>query len=412
MSRILGVILAGGKGTRLEPLTETRAKPAVPFGGKYRIIDFALSNFINSKIFSVYVLTQFKAQSLIDHIQGTWTFGSGILPDHFITVVPAQMRLGDSWYQGTADAVFQNLIFIQEHRPDIVCIFGGDHIYKMDISQMTDYHEEKKADVTIAATAVPISEAHQFGVLVIDSDWKIIGFEEKPKKPTPIPGSPDKALVSMGNYAISANVLYKELERDAADKTSEHDFGKSIFPRLYKDHAIYAYDFSSNKIPGQAVVNNYWKDVGTLDAYWEASMDLRSVIPELDLHNPLWPIRSEPTSLPSAKFVHNEKDRVGKAINSIVSEGSIISGGTVINSVIGCRVRVNSWAIVEDSVIMDDVQIGRNARIRRAIIDKRNIIGEGETVGYDLDADRKKGYKVTENGLVILPKRPKFTSEN
>jgi glucose-1-phosphate adenylyltransferase len=408
MSRVLGVILAGGKGTRLEPLTETRAKPAVPFGGKYRIIDFALSNFINSKIFSIYVLTQFKAQSLIDHIRDTWTFSSGLLPDHFVTVVPAQMRLGNSWYQGTADAVFQNLIFIKEHNPDIVCIFGGDHIYKMDISQMVNFHEEKKADVTIAATAVPLKEADQFGVLIVDENWKITGFEEKPKNPTPIPGRPDMALVSMGNYSVSAPVLYEELENDAAQKGSEHDFGKSIFPRIFTGRAIYAYDFSSNNIPGQTVANNYWRDVGTLDAYWEASMDLRSVVPELDLHNPLWPIRSKPTSLPSAKFVHNEKDRVGKAINSIVAEGSIISGGTVINSVIGCRVRVNSWAVVEDSVIMDDVQIGRNARIRRAIIDKRNTIEEGETVGYNLKEDIKKGYTVTESGLVIIAKRPKF----
>jgi glucose-1-phosphate adenylyltransferase len=408
MCKVLGVILAGGKGTRLEPLTVSRAKPAVPFGGKYRIIDFALSNFINSKIYSVYVLTQFKAQSLIDHIRDTWTFSSGLLPDHFITVVPAQMRLGDSWYQGTADAVFQNLVFIREHQPDVVCIFGGDHIYKMDISQMVDYHNENKAEVTIAATAVPIEEAHQFGVLAINEKWQIIGFEEKPRNPTPIPGQPGKALVSMGNYTISANALYDELESDSLNRTSEHDFGKSIFPRIFQNRKIFAYDFSRNKIPGQNVANNYWRDVGTLEAYWEANMDLRSVIPELDLHNPSWLIRSAPTSLPSAKFVHNEKDRVGKAINSIVSEGTIISGGTVINSVIGCRVRVNSWALVEDSVIMDDVQIGRNAHIRRAIIDKRNVIEEGETIGFDLEEDRKKGYTVTDSGIVVIGKRLKF----
>ena len=408
MSKVLGVILAGGKGTRLEPLTESRAKPAVPFGGKYRIIDFVLSNFINSKIYSVFVLTQFKAQSLMDHIRDTWTFSSGLLPDHFITVVPAQMRLGESWYQGTADAVYQNMVFMKEQNPDIICIFGGDHIYKMDISQMVDYHEEKKADAVIAATAVPIKEATQFGVLVIDDEWRIIGFEEKPANPTPIPGKPDLALVSMGNYTITAKTLYDQLDFDAAQKESAHDFGKSIFPRIYKSHRLYAYDFSRNRIPGQEGSNNYWKDVGTLDAYWEANMDLHRVIPELDLYNSLWPIRSAPTYLPSAKFVHNEKDRVGKAINSIVAEGSIISGGTVINSVIGCGVRVNSYAVVEDSVIMDDVQIGRNARIRRAIIDKRNVIEEGETIGYDLEEDLKKGYTVTDSGLVLIAKKPKF----
>ena len=388
MIRVLGVILAGGRGTRLEPLTTSRAKPAVPFGGKYRIIDFALSNFINSKIYSVYVLTQFRSQSLIDHIRDTWTFSSGILPDHFVTVVPAQMRLGNSWYMGTADAVYQNLIFIKEHDPEIVCIFGGDHIYKMDITQMVSYHQQKKADAVIAATAVPIKEAHQFGVLVIDNDWRVTGFQEKPADPTPIPGRPDMALVSMGNYTISANTLYDELENDAANENSEHDFGNSIFPRVYKEKNIFAYDYSSNSIPGQEGANNYWRDVGTLQAYWEANMDLHNALPELDLYNPLWPIRSAPTYLPSAKFVHNEKDRVGKAINSVIAEGSIVSGGTVINSVLGCNVKVNSWALVEDSVIMDDVQIGRNARIRRAIIDKRNVIGEGETIGYDLQRRR------------------------
>jgi len=408
MSKVLGVVLAGGKGTRLEPLTETRAKPAVPFGGKYRIIDFVLSNFINSKIYSVFVLTQFKAQSLMDHIRDTWTFGSGILPDHFITVVPAQMRISDSWYQGTADAVYQNLIFIREQNPDYVCIFGGDHIYKMDISQMVDFHKARNSDITIAATTVPIAEAGQFGVLVVDSEWKIIGFQEKPSSPTPIPSRPDLALVSMGNYVVSAPTLYEELEKDGEDRTSAHDFGKSIFPRLFTTHRLFAYDFGENKIPGQNGVNNYWKDVGTLDAYWEANMDLHRVLPELDLYNPLWPIRTAPINLPSAKFVHNEKDRVGKAINSIIAAGSVISGGTVLNSVISCNVRVNSYAVVEDSVIMDDVQIGRNARIRRAIIDKRNVIDEGEVIGYDLEEDRKKGYTVTESGIVVVAKKPKF----
>jgi len=408
MKKTLGVILAGGKGTRLEPLTEARAKPAVPFGGKYRIIDFVLSNFINSGIYSLYVLTQFKSQSLLEHVRDTWSFGSGLLKDHFITIVPAQMRMGDLWYQGTADAVYQNLNLIKEGRPDFVCIFGGDHIYKMDISQMVDFHDKKAADVTISVTQVPISEADQFGVIAVDENWRVIGFQEKPKNPTPIPGKPDKALVSMGNYIISRNVLVDELERDAADESSDHDFGKSIFPKIMKSHRLFAYDFSQNKIPGQDGANNYWKDVGTMDSYWEANMDLRNVIPALDLYNEQWPIRSAPTYLPSAKFIHNEKDRVGKAINSVVSEGSIISGGTVINSIIGCGVKINSFAVVEDSVIMDKVEIGRNARIRKAIIDKHNVIPENAVIGYDLEEDKKNGYTVTESGIVIIAKKTRY----
>lgn len=408
MKKVLGIILAGGKGTRLEPLTETRAKPAVPFGGKYRIIDFVLSNFINSGIYSIFVLTQFKSQSLLDHIRDVWTVSSSLLRDHFITVVPAQMRLGDSWYKGTADAVYQNLVFIKEEDPEFVCVFGGDHIYKMDISQMVKFHAKRNADVSIAVTSVPIEEANQFGVVVIDEDWRIIGFQEKPENPKSIPGQPDRALVSMGNYVITKDILVDCLEKDAGNPESEHDFGKSIFSKMHETNRIFAYDFGQNNIPGQQGVNNYWKDVGTLEAYWEANMDLRDVVPELDLYNAEWPIRSAPTYLPSAKFVHNESGRVGKAINSVVAEGSILSGGTVINSVIGSGAQIHSHAVVEDSVVMDGVVIGKNAKIRRAIIDKRNVIQDGETIGYDLEEDRKKGYAVTDSGLVILAKKPKF----
>ena len=315
----------------------------MPFGAKYRIIDFVLSNFINSGIYSVFVLTQFKAQSLLDHISECWSFGTSMLRDHFITVVPAQMRRGDMWYLGTADAVYQNLAMIQEHDPDYICVFGGDHIYKMDISQMVEFHEHKQAEATIVVTAVPIREAHEFGVVVIDSDWRIVGFEEKPKKPTCIPGQPDLALVSMGNYVISRETLVRELEADAQDTASVHDFGKSIFSKIYSTHKLYAYDFRKNHIPGQSEgeLNSYWKDVGTIDAYWEANMDLRKAMPEFNLYNPEWKIRSVPTFLPPAKFIHQEMDkgRVGKAIDSIVGEGTIISGGTVINSVLGCGIK-------------------------------------------------------------------------
>lgn len=397
--------MAGGKGSRLEPLTADRAKPAVPFGGKYRIIDFILSNLINSRLYGIYVLTQFKSQSLSEHLQSTWNFGS-MLSDHFITAVPAQQRTGEHWYQGTADAIWQNANLIRDRKPELVAIFGGDHIFKMNAEQLLSFHRERKADCSIAAIPVPISEADQFGVLQIDATGRIIGFQEKPKNPTPMPGRPDMVLASMGNYVFGRETILEVLDADAKDPTSSHDFGKNILPTMLKNGmALYAYDYFENRIPGSANhdLDGYWRDVGTLDAYYEASMDLRAVMPQLDLYNRHWPIRAETVSLPPAKFVHNSEGRVGQAIQSIVCEGSIISGSTVINSVVGRMCRINSYAEVHDCVLMDDVEIGRGARVRRAIIDKHVRIPANDVIGYNSDDDRKR-FHVTETGLVVIGK--------
>jgi glucose-1-phosphate adenylyltransferase len=404
-NRVLAFVMAGGKGTRLEPLTSDRAKPAVPFGGKYRIIDFVLSNLINSDIYSIYVLTQFKSQSLSEHLESTWNLGR-ILPHHFIIPVPAQQRTGEHWYQGTADAIYQNLNLIRDHNPEHVAIFGGDHIFKMNVAQIIAWHKERQADATVAAIPVPIAEAHQFGVLQVNDQWRITGFQEKPKHPTPIPGRPDLALVSMGNYVFTRSALVDQLTADAAIKGSAHDFGKNVLPGMVaQGKPVFAYDFFKNRIPGSDNADNdaYWRDVGTLDAYYEAAMDLRSLSPQLDLYNQEWPIRGEPNNLPPAKFVHNSEGRVGQAIQSIVCEGSIISGSSVINSVIGKRCRINSFAEVHDSVLHEDVDIGRGARVRRCIIDKHVRIPANDVIGYNRDDDAKR-FAITESGIVVIAK--------
>jgi glucose-1-phosphate adenylyltransferase len=404
--RILGMVMAGGRGTRLEPLTLERSKPAVPFGGKYRIIDFVLSNFINSGIYSIYVLTQFKSQSLAEHMHEVWSFTNALNQDQFITAVPAQMRVDQRWYEGTADSIHQNLHMIKEFNPSYVCIFGGDHIYKMDISQMVDYHEEKDADATVAAITVPIEEATEFGVVEVNRDWRIIGFEEKPANPKPLPNDPGLALVSMGNYVFNKKTLVQELEQDHGENETQHDFGKNIIPGMIKYRDVYAYDFRRNYLPGMEKWerNDYWRDVGTLDAYYEANMDLKSIDPEFNLYNSHWPIRTYEAHSPPAKFVHNEEGRIGYAVSSIISNGSIISGAKVEGSILGPEVRVHSYASVTNSVLLDDVEICRNAKIKNAIIDKHVRIEEGETVGYDLDKDRTKGYTITPNGIVVIKK--------
>jgi glucose-1-phosphate adenylyltransferase len=397
--------MAGGKGTRLEPLTLDRAKPAVPFGGKYRIIDFVLSNLINSGVNSIYVLTQFKSQSLSEHLQQAWNFGA-ILPSQFIISVPAQQRTGDHWYRGTADAIYQNFNLITDHKPDRVAVFGGDHIFKMNVAEMIAFHDGVKAACTIAAIPVPIAEASQFGVMQVDENWRIIGFQEKPKNPTPIPGRPDMALASMGNYVFNRQVLVDALSEDAKDEGSHHDFGKNVLPTmLAQGKPMYAWDYSRNTIPGSSNHKNdgYWRDVGTLDAYYEANMDLRSVDPELDLYNREWPIRSEQNHFPPAKFVHNSEGRVGQAIQSIVCEGSIVSGATVIDSIIGKRCRVNSYSEVHGCILLEDVEVGRGARIRRCIIDKHVKIPANDVIGYNRDDDAKR-FTVTEGGLVLIRK--------
>jgi glucose-1-phosphate adenylyltransferase len=405
-TKVLGLIMAGGKGERLYPLTRDRAKPAVPFGGKYRIVDFVLSNFVNSGIRSLYVLTQFKSQSLIEHIRDTWRLGS-VLRDQFVSAVPAQMQQGESWYRGTADAVRQNLNLVHQSDPDIVAVFGADHIYRMDIGQMVDFHVENKADITIAALPVPRAEARGFGIIKVDENWRVQGFQEKPARPSPMPGNPGHALASMGNYLFSTAVLDRILE-GSARKRDRMDFGKDILPEVFKKLGVFVYDFNRNTIPGmkKGEQNSYWRDVGTIESYFQATMELKSVTPPLNLYNHHWPIMTSDPNAPPVKFVFNDEDRRGFAVDSIVSSGSIVSGGRVFDSILGRNVFIHSWSEVRDSIIMDGVDIGRRCRIRRAIIDKNVRLPEGTVIGYDPAEDRKRFF-VSPTGIVIIPKTPR-----
>ena len=401
--KVLGIILAGGKGSRLYPLTRERAKPAVPFGGEYRIIDFVLSNFINSGLHSIYVLTQFRSQSLLQHLREGWQIG-GILKNQFIIPVPAQMRSDDeTWYQGTADAIYQNINLIEQSEPDVVAIFGADHIYRMNIAQMIEAHEHNKAACTVAAIPVHMRHAGEFGVIEADRNNRIVGFHEKNPDAPLIPESADHVFASMGNYVFSTPALLKALRTDAADPDSTHDFGRDILPKLVAgEQAIYAYDFETNTIPGESAdAEPYWRDVGTIDAYWEANMDLRAVNPALNLYNRQWPLRTSTYPDPPAKFTFDDYNRRGEAIDSVVSGGCILSGGIVKNSVLGRGVRVHAGATVEDSVILDNCDIGRGAKIRRAILDKNVKVKPDTTIGYDLEQDREL-YEVTESGIVVV----------
>lgn len=412
---VLGMIMAGGEGTRLFPLTKERAKPAVPFGGKYRIIDFVLSNFINSGIGAVFVITQFKSQSLTEHIINGWNTASKF-GSQFVVPVPAQMQTEDRhWYVGTADAIYQNIHLIEDFSPDLVAIFGGDHIYRMDMSQMVDFHEEKGAIATVAAIPVPIEEASEFGVIQVDKDWKIIGFQEKPKNPQPIPGNPKLALASMGNYIFNSRDLVLLLKKDAKEKNSSHDFGKNILPSLVESGKLYAYNYHLNIIEGIKGVP-YWRDVGCLKAFFDANMDLREPTPALDLYNEKWPIYNYNKSLPPAKFVHNEEigaagaSRVGKAINSLVSGGCIVSGGTVVDSILFGSVKIHSYATIHNSLLIDGVVIGEHCKIRNAIIDKHNEIPAHTTIGFNRKEDEAKYTVVdldTEKGtwLTVVAKK-------
>jgi len=399
--RVLGIVLAGGKGTRLHPLTRERAKPAVPFGGKYRIIDFVLSNFINSGIYSVYVLTQFRSQSLLQHLSEGWQFG-GLLKSQFVIPVPAQMRAGETWYQGTADAIYQNINLVEQSDPHVVAIFGGDHIYRMNISSMIDFHVHKNAEVTVAAIPVDKKHAAEFGVIEAAEDSRVLGFHEKnPEAPT-MPGDPDRVFASMGNYIFSTRTLLRLLHEDAAVAESNHDFGRDILPKLAGKAEIYAYDFQSNRISGEPPdAQPYWRDVGTIDAYFEANMDLRSVSPALNLFNREWPVRSTSYSDPPAKFTFDEENRRGQAIDTIVSGGCILSGGMVRNSVLGRSVRVHSGAVVDECVILDNCDIGRRARLHHTILDKNVRVPEDAMIGFDLERDRQHHY-VTESGIVVV----------
>jgi len=391
------MVLAGGEGTRLAPLTEQRAKPAVPFGGKYRIIDFVLSNFVNSGIESIFVLTQFRSQSLTEHIINGWNVVSTHGANRFVIPVPAQMQTQDKrWYCGTADAIHQNMHLVKDFAPDLIAVFGGDHIYKMDVSQMVDTHIEKNAIATVAAIPVPIEEAKEFGVIQIDEDGRIVGFQEKPENPIPMPGNPDMALASMGNYIFNTSDLTELLSEDSLNNQSSHDFGKDILPGIVDTGRLFTYNYHENRIPGTGDAIQSWRDVGTLKAYYEANMDLKSHEPTLDLYNAKWPIYSYTHCLPPAKFIHNEDAngdtpaRVGKAINSVISNGCIVSGSTIVDSILYNSVHVHSYSEVRDSVILDDVRIGENCRIKNAIIDKHTQLEPGTVIGYNREDDEKR----------------------
>lgn len=407
--RVVGLVLAGGKGERLRPLTDQRSKPAVPFGGKWRIIDFVLSNLVHSGIPSIYVLTQYKAQSLLEHIQDAWVRGSG--SGTFITAVPAQMQSGSTWYQGTADAIFQNLRLLDRSRPELVAVFGGDHVYKMNVRQMIEFHVDCGAKVTVACLPVPSAEASEFGVIKVDDDWRITGFEEKPENPSEIPGQPGWSLVSMGNYIFDVPTLEKCLVDDAEDPESVHDFGKSILPKMVGQTPLFAYDFKQNRIPLETEMESaYWRDIGTLDAYFEANLDLKAVQPQLNLYNWDWPIRTVSYSDPPVKFVFDDTGRRGEAIQSTIAGGCIISGGYVKDSVLGRNIWVDEGAVLENCVILDNCTIGRGAHLRNVIVDKNNQIAPGERIGFDEDNDRER-FHISPNGVVAVA-RGKDTPES
>jgi glucose-1-phosphate adenylyltransferase len=397
VNKILAMVLAGGRGERLYPLTRDRAKPAVPFGAIYRIIDFTLSNCLNSDIRRIYALTQYKSISLHRHIQIGWNILSAPLGE-FIEVVPAQQRINEHWYQGTADAVFQNFYTLQQEMPDILLILSGDHIYKMDYRKMIAFHLGKKADLTVAAIRMDKRFSREFGVIAIDKDWKIIGFQEKPEEPETIPGDPDGILASMGIYVFNTEIMVRRLIEDARSDSS-HDFGRDVIPAMIRKDEVFAFDFRQ----GDQGRTGYWRDVGTIDAYFGANMDLISVSPQLNLYDPLWPIFTHQSTYPPAKTVLEEEGRMGTAINSIISNGCIISGGSVRRSVLSPKVMIHSYAEVEDSILLEGVDIGRYAKVRRTIIDKEVQIPQGMKIGYDLDEDAKR-FTVTGSGIVVVPK--------
>jgi len=395
--KALAMVLAGGRGERLYPLTRDRAKPAVPFGAIYRIIDFTLSNCIHSEIRRIYALTQYKSTSLHRHIQFGWNILSASLGE-FIEAIPAQQRIDEHWYQGTADAFFQNIYTIQQERPDLILILSGDHIYKMDYRKMIDFHVEKEADLTVGAIRMEKRHSREFGVIQVDEGGQVIGFEEKPEEPKTIPGDPEGILASMGVYVFPTEILVRRLIEDARSD-STHDFGKDIIPAMIKKDRVFAFDFRKGDRGGMG----YWRDVGTIDAYFEANMDLVSVTPQLNLYDPQWPIFTYQSSDPPAKTVLEEEGRMGTAINSILSNGCIISGGSVKRSVLSPRVVVHSYAEVEDSILLEGVDIGRRAKVRRTIIDKDVQIPPEMRIGYDLDEDAKR-FTVTGSGIVVVPK--------
>jgi glucose-1-phosphate adenylyltransferase len=394
--KVLALVLAGGKGERLFPLTAFRSKPSVPVGGRYRIVDFVLSNFINSHVYSIYLLVQYKSQSLIEHVRRNWVL-SPVIRDQFVTVVPPQMRMGPEWFQGTADAVFQNLNLIKEHDPHLVIIFGADHIYRMDIRQMIDFHLSNSASVTVAARPVPLSQASAFGVIETDSSRRITGFQEKPKKPTPLADDPSLAYVSMGNYIFNRDVLTEALAK--AQRNHQHDFGAHVIPDLVATGQVFAYDFATNIIAGTLPTEEkgYWRDVGTISSYFDAHMDMLGKTPKFELDNKKWPIHPSGYGGPAAKILR------GDIRNSIIAEGVVIYGARIRNSFIRSGVVIEDGVSVDECIIMDNVVLRKGSRLKRVIVDKLNIIGEGETFGFDPAADRFKCH-IDASGISIIPK--------
>ncbi len=402
MKNCLAVVLAGGKGSRLEPLTRDRAKPAVTFGGTYRIIDFALSNCLNSGIRRMLVLTQYKAMSLDRHINLGWRRFFCRELGEFIDVVPPQQRIDEQWYQGTADAVYQNIYTIEKERPEYVVILAGDHIYKMNYRTMVEYHRENNADLTVGALRVSPEAARQFGVMQVDSDQRVVGFQEKPDEPRTIPGDPEHCLASMGIYVFTARFLFEQLCQDATRNRSTHDFGRDLIPAIIDKQRVFAFPFRDENRKGDA----YWRDVGTLDAYFEANMDLVSVDPQLNMYDQRWPIRTYQPNYPPPKFVFSGRngdfERCGRAMDSIVCAGTIVSGGSVERCILSPNVRINSYAHVEDSILYEGVDVGRHSHIRRAILDKGLQIPPGARIGVDHDEDRANGFTISPNGIVVI----------
>ena len=405
LNNIKVVILAGGKGERLYPLTKDRAKPAVPFAGMYRIIDFTLSNCVNSGLKKIYVLSQYKSHSLNRHIQQGWLSFFSYPMGEFIYDIPAQQRIGNSWYEGTADAVFQNIYSLQQDMPGYTLILSGDHIYQMNYMEMIQFHVRRKADVTIGAVPMPVETANQFGVIRADKGMNVVGFQEKPKKaPFTMPGDASKVMVSMGIYVFNTKTLIRQLVEDAKLKSSSHDFGKDIIPRMVKDSKVITYPFKG--IMG----NGYWRDIGTLDAYYEANMDLVSVTPACNLYHPNWPVHTVYSPYPPAKMVFSggkDGKRIGMVLDSMICDGAIVSGGKVERSIISPNVRVHSYTEIEDSMLMEGVEVGRNCKIRRTIIDKSVKIPPRTIIGYDPEDDKKK-FDVSPGGIVVVSKNTMF----
>lgn len=401
MSKVLSMILAGGEGSRLYPLTQSRTKPSVPFGGSYRLVDCVLNNFVNSDLLRIYVLTQFKSQSLNEHLRSAWELNS--FTDTFIDAIPAQMRKGKHWYSGTADAIYQNLQFIQSDEANTICIFGSDHIYKMDIRQKIAFHKEKNATLTVSAIRLPKEQAYHFGIIEVDEEGRMIGFAEKPavEDAKTIPGDPDHVLASMGNYVFKSQELQDELIRDAADENSTHDFGKDIIPHLVPGGQVFVYDFTTNTIPNEDG-ETYWRDVGTIESYWEAHMDLIKSAPAISFYNKAWPMHTNYPPLPAANF-QNNGDTTCTIRKSLISDGGLIMGASIKKSILGFNCFVDKGADIFESILLGDTKVGKNCVIVKTIIDKDVKIADGVQIGVNPDEDRKL-FTVSDDGIVIVPK--------